>query len=84
MNIFLRMLELVTGKRVKEEIMGVSHDGRSSMDELSTLARLTRAAIKPRWKFAPPGKKLGVITTTGDADGPTVHDMNEPTVIKKS
>jgi len=68
MNIFLKVFERVIGKRIKEETMGVSHDGRSSMDELSSLARLTARAIRPEIKYAPPGEKLNVVTTS-DFDG---------------
>lgn len=68
MNIFVRMLELVTGHRAEGQKMSVQHDGKTSMDELSALARMTARAIRPEIKYAPPGEKLNIITT-GDFDG---------------
>ncbi len=70
MNIFLRMLERVTGRRVQGEKMGVQFDGRTSPDEIETLARLTARAIHPEIKYAPPGEKLNIISTSDfDAQG---------------
>lgn len=63
MNIFLRMLEVVTGRRVQGEKMGVRYDGRMSADELEALARMNAAAIRPEMEFAAPGEKRNVITT---------------------
>jgi hypothetical protein len=67
MNIFLRMLELVTGRHVQGPKMGVQFNGRTSPDEIETLARMTAGAIRPEIKYAPPGEKLNIITT-GDFD----------------
>jgi hypothetical protein len=63
MNIFIRMLERLTGRRGEDRGMSVTYDGRSSPDEIEALARMTARAIHPETKFGPPGKKLNIITT---------------------
>jgi len=67
MNIFMKVLERLTGRRAEDRGMSVAHDGRTSPDEIETLARITARAIRPEIKYAPPGEKLNIITT-GDFD----------------
>jgi hypothetical protein len=64
MNIFARMLERLGAQRVENRGMSVLHDGRTSLDKLEALARMTARAIHSDIKFAPPGKRLNIVTTS--------------------
>lgn len=70
MNIFSRLLERLGVQRGEDRGMSVMHDGRTSRDELEALARWTLRSIRTEIKYAPPGKRLNIITTSDDEKTP--------------
>jgi hypothetical protein len=64
MNIFARMLERLGVQRGEDRGMSVLYDSRDDWDEILAQARMTARALQTEIKYAPPGKKLNVITTS--------------------
>jgi hypothetical protein len=63
MSLFFRIMERLTGRPVEKQKMSVLCDSEADADEIEALARMTLRAIQTEIQFAPPGKKLNIITT---------------------
>jgi hypothetical protein len=68
MSLFIRIMERLTGRPVEGQKMSVLCDDKDSPDEIIALARRTMRALHEEIKFAPPGKKLNIITTSNLPD----------------